>query len=98
MNKRISTKHWFDPSLDQTGGPREDELEKNQSLPVHQRKRPPRQLASQLKGPNHITSLLANLLKQRNQCTLPKIWKNPHIRSSKQELQKINPMKRPLDM
>ncbi|GKD09453.1 hypothetical protein Tco_1189138 [Tanacetum coccineum] len=49
---RIKTKN---PPLDQTGGPREEELEKNQSLPVHLRKRPPRQLASQLKGPNLIT-------------------------------------------
>ncbi|GKE35388.1 hypothetical protein Tco_1454710, partial [Tanacetum coccineum] len=48
------------PPLDQTGGPREEELEKNQSQLVHQRKRPPRQLASQLKGPNLITSLLTN--------------------------------------
>ncbi|GKF34043.1 hypothetical protein Tco_0107243, partial [Tanacetum coccineum] len=39
------------PSLDQIGGPRKEELEKNQSQPVHQRKRPPRQLASLLKGP-----------------------------------------------
>ncbi|GJZ29771.1 hypothetical protein Tco_0574418 [Tanacetum coccineum] len=40
--------------MDQTGGPREEEREKNQSQPVHQRKRPPRQLTSQLKGPNLI--------------------------------------------
>ncbi|GKC29967.1 hypothetical protein Tco_1037261 [Tanacetum coccineum] len=51
---RIKTKN---PSLDQTRGPREEELEKNQSQPMHQRKRPPRQLASLLKGPNIITSL-----------------------------------------
>ncbi|GJV07918.1 hypothetical protein Tco_1345574 [Tanacetum coccineum] len=44
------------PPLDQTGGPREEELEMNQSLPVHQRKRPPRQLASLLKGLNLITN------------------------------------------
>ncbi|GJY29669.1 hypothetical protein Tco_0405436 [Tanacetum coccineum] len=50
-----------EPPLDQTGGPIEKELEKNQSQPVHQRKRPPRQLASQLKGPNLITSKLTNL-------------------------------------
>ncbi|GKB91651.1 hypothetical protein Tco_0963923 [Tanacetum coccineum] len=31
-------------SLDQTRGPREEQREKNQSQPVHQRKRPPRQL------------------------------------------------------
>ncbi|GKF91445.1 hypothetical protein Tco_0275146 [Tanacetum coccineum] len=47
---RIKTKN---PPLDQTGGPREDELEKNLSQPVHQRKRPLRQLASQLKEPTH---------------------------------------------
>nr|GEX53617.1 hypothetical protein [Tanacetum cinerariifolium] len=47
------------PSLDQIGGPREDEKEKNQSQPVHQRKRHPRHLASQLKGPNLNTRLLA---------------------------------------
>nr|GFB36761.1 hypothetical protein [Tanacetum cinerariifolium] len=52
---RIKTKN---PSFDQTGGPREEKLEKNKSQPVHQRKRPPRQLASQLKGLNLITSLL----------------------------------------
>ncbi|GJZ43402.1 hypothetical protein Tco_0590657 [Tanacetum coccineum] len=39
-----------EPSLDQTGGQREDELEKNQSQPVHQRKRHPRHLASHMKG------------------------------------------------
>ncbi|GJT39963.1 hypothetical protein Tco_0939828 [Tanacetum coccineum] len=44
---RIKTKN---PLLDQTEGPREEELEKNQSLSVHQRIRPPRQLASQLKA------------------------------------------------
>ncbi|GKE45918.1 hypothetical protein Tco_1473202, partial [Tanacetum coccineum] len=38
----------------------------------------------------------ASLHKQRSQCKLLKIWKNPHIRSSKQELLKINLMKRPL--
>ncbi|GJX17709.1 hypothetical protein Tco_0218541 [Tanacetum coccineum] len=59
-----------EPSVDQTGGPREEELVKNQSQPVYQRKRPPRHLASQLKGPNLITSLLASLLMQRSQCTL----------------------------
>ncbi|GJU97504.1 hypothetical protein Tco_1326775 [Tanacetum coccineum] len=31
------------PPLDQTRGPREEELEKNQSQPGHKRKRPPRQ-------------------------------------------------------
>ncbi|GKF61923.1 hypothetical protein Tco_0181977 [Tanacetum coccineum] len=40
------------PPLDQTGGPREDELAKKQSQLVLQRKRHPRQLASQLMGPN----------------------------------------------
>nr|GEW39271.1 hypothetical protein [Tanacetum cinerariifolium] len=34
------------PPLDQTGGPSEEELEKNQSLPVNQRKIPQSQLAS----------------------------------------------------
>nr|GEU36914.1 hypothetical protein [Tanacetum cinerariifolium] len=46
---RTKTKN---PPLDQIGGPREDQKEKNQSQPVHQRKRHPRHLASQLKGPN----------------------------------------------
>ncbi|GKA79896.1 hypothetical protein Tco_0786492 [Tanacetum coccineum] len=50
------------PPLDQTGGPREDELEKNQSQPVLQRKRHPRQMASQLMGPNLNTSLLNKTL------------------------------------
>ncbi|GJW73284.1 hypothetical protein Tco_0132654 [Tanacetum coccineum] len=45
-----------EPSDGSNQGPREEELEKNQSLPVHQRKRPSRQLASQLKGPNLITT------------------------------------------
>ncbi|GJT82991.1 hypothetical protein Tco_1057333 [Tanacetum coccineum] len=53
---RIKAKN---PPLDQIEGPREDELEKNQSQPVLQRKRYPRQLASQLMGPNLNTSLLA---------------------------------------
>ncbi|GJX03187.1 hypothetical protein Tco_0189103 [Tanacetum coccineum] len=52
---RIKTKN---PQLDQTEAPREDELEKNQSQPVLQRKRHPRQLASQLMGPNLNTSLI----------------------------------------
>ncbi|GJY78563.1 hypothetical protein Tco_0484364 [Tanacetum coccineum] len=45
------------------GGLREEELVKNQSQPVHQRKGPPRHLASQLKGQNLITSLMASLHK-----------------------------------
>ncbi|GJY31383.1 hypothetical protein Tco_0414878 [Tanacetum coccineum] len=49
---RIKTKN---PSLDQTGSPREDEMEKNQSQQVLQRKRHPRQLASKPMGPNLIT-------------------------------------------
>nr|GEV47681.1 ribonuclease H-like domain-containing protein [Tanacetum cinerariifolium] len=39
-----------EPSAGSNGGPREDGLEKNQIQPVLQRKRPPRQLASQLNG------------------------------------------------
>nr|GEW41005.1 hypothetical protein [Tanacetum cinerariifolium] len=39
--------------LDQTGGPREDEREKNQSQPVYQRKRHPR----------HLTTFMMNRLK-----------------------------------
>ncbi|GJZ87941.1 retrovirus-related pol polyprotein from transposon TNT 1-94 [Tanacetum coccineum] len=57
---RIKTKN---PLLDQTEGLREDELEKNQSQLVHQRKRHPRHLESHMKGPNLNTRLLANLLK-----------------------------------
>ncbi|GJS18337.1 hypothetical protein Tco_0412809 [Tanacetum coccineum] len=87
---RIKTKN---PPLDQTGGPREEEREKNQSQPVHQRKRPPTQLASLLKGPNLITSMLASLLMQKSLYTLPNIWKNPHIWSSKQELHEVSPDK-----
>ncbi|GJR13889.1 retrovirus-related pol polyprotein from transposon TNT 1-94 [Tanacetum coccineum] len=52
---RIKTKN---PLLDQTGGPRKDELEKNQNQPVHQRKRHPRHLASHIKGLNLNTRLL----------------------------------------
>ncbi|GKF46651.1 hypothetical protein Tco_0136453, partial [Tanacetum coccineum] len=51
--ERIKMKN---PPLDQTEGLREEEWEKNQSQPVYQRKRHPRQLASQLKGPNLITN------------------------------------------
>ncbi|GJW88253.1 hypothetical protein Tco_0163593 [Tanacetum coccineum] len=86
------------PLLDQTGGPREDELEKNMSQPIHQRKRHPSQLVSQLKGPNLFTSLMASLLIQRSQYTPPRIWKNSHIRSSKLELLKINLLMRPLSL
>ncbi|GJX97947.1 hypothetical protein Tco_0354966, partial [Tanacetum coccineum] len=62
-----------EPSVRQTRGPIEDELEKNQSQPVHQKKRYPRHLASHIKGSNLNTRLLANLLKQRSLCTLSKI-------------------------
>nr|GEY30517.1 hypothetical protein [Tanacetum cinerariifolium] len=48
---RMKTKN---PSLDRTRGPREEDLEKNMSHIVHQRKRPPSQLASLKKGPNLI--------------------------------------------
>ncbi|GKC58879.1 hypothetical protein Tco_1086477 [Tanacetum coccineum] len=50
------------------------------------------------KGPNLIKSLLASLLKQRNHYTLTKNWKNPHIRSSIQDLLKINLLMRPLSI
>ncbi|GJZ46952.1 hypothetical protein Tco_0600784 [Tanacetum coccineum] len=90
---RMKTKK---PPLDQTGGPREEELEKNQSQLVHQKRRLPSQLASLKKGPNLIKSLLTSLLKQRNQYTILKTWKNPHIRSSIQAILKINMLMRPL--
>ncbi|GKE22359.1 hypothetical protein Tco_1433871 [Tanacetum coccineum] len=48
------------PLLDQTGGPREEELEKNLNQQVHQRRRLPNYLASLKKGPNLIIRLLAN--------------------------------------
>ncbi|GKE39725.1 hypothetical protein Tco_1463130 [Tanacetum coccineum] len=51
---RINMKN---PPLDQTGGPKEEEREKNQSQRVHQRKSPPRQLESLLKGLNLITRI-----------------------------------------
>ncbi|GJW22563.1 hypothetical protein Tco_0033185 [Tanacetum coccineum] len=54
---RMKTKN---PPLDQTGGPREAELEKNLSQLVHQRRRLPSQLASLKKGLNLIKSLLEN--------------------------------------
>ncbi|GKF03642.1 hypothetical protein Tco_0030565, partial [Tanacetum coccineum] len=47
--KRIKMKN---PLLDQTRGRREEELAKNLSQPVLQKKGPPRQLASLLMGPN----------------------------------------------
>nr|GEW80650.1 hypothetical protein [Tanacetum cinerariifolium] len=71
---------------------------KNQIQPVHQRKRHPRHLASQLKGPNLTTRLLASLHQQRSQCTLPKIWKNSHIRSLRQVQLTINLLKRLLSI
>ncbi|GJR15840.1 hypothetical protein Tco_0798492 [Tanacetum coccineum] len=52
---RMKTKN---PPLDQTGGPREEELEKDLSPLVHQRRRLPSQLASLKKRPNFIKSLL----------------------------------------
>ncbi|GKD02720.1 hypothetical protein Tco_1177694 [Tanacetum coccineum] len=52
---RIKTKN---PLLDQTRGPREEELARNPSQLVLQKKRPSRHLASQMKGPNLFTSLL----------------------------------------
>ncbi|GJV79215.1 hypothetical protein Tco_1515085 [Tanacetum coccineum] len=48
------------PPLDQTVGPREEELEKNLSQLVHHRRRLPSQLASLKMGPNLIKILLAN--------------------------------------
>nr|GEV60285.1 retrovirus-related Pol polyprotein from transposon TNT 1-94 [Tanacetum cinerariifolium] len=92
---RTNTKN---PQLDQTGGPREDKKEKNQSQPVHQRKRHPRHLASQLKGPNLNARLLASLHQQGTQCTLLKIWKNPQLRSLRQVKLTINLVKRPLSI
>ncbi|GJU98329.1 hypothetical protein Tco_1327600 [Tanacetum coccineum] len=92
---RMKTKN---PPLNQTGGPREEELEKNLNQLVHQRRRLPSQLASLKKGPNLIKSLLASLLKQRNQYMLMKTWKSPHIRSSIQDLLKINLLMRPLSI
>ncbi|GKE73130.1 hypothetical protein Tco_1535171 [Tanacetum coccineum] len=56
---RMKTKN---PPLDQTGGPREEEMEKNLSQLVHQKRRLPSHLASLKKGPN--------LVKQRSQHTL----------------------------
>ncbi|GJV61642.1 hypothetical protein Tco_1467742 [Tanacetum coccineum] len=62
---RIKT---MNPLLDQTEGLREEELEKNKSSPVHKKgKRPPRQLESQLKGPNLITKA----------CQLPDWFQKP---------------------
>ncbi|GJV69931.1 hypothetical protein Tco_1485440 [Tanacetum coccineum] len=51
---RMKTKN---PPLDQTEGPREEELEKNLSKIGHQRRSLPSQLASLKKGPNLIKSL-----------------------------------------
>ncbi|GKE48717.1 hypothetical protein Tco_1479975, partial [Tanacetum coccineum] len=48
------------PPLDQTGGPREEEFEKNLNQQVHQRIRLSSHRASLKKGPNLITRLLAN--------------------------------------
>nr|GEV16049.1 retrovirus-related Pol polyprotein from transposon TNT 1-94 [Tanacetum cinerariifolium] len=70
-----------EPSAGSNRGSKRRRAGKEQESTSVPKERPPRQLASQLKGPNLITSLLASLLKQRSQCTLPKIWKNPHIRS-----------------
>nr|GEU45544.1 hypothetical protein [Tanacetum cinerariifolium] len=54
---RIKTKN---PSLDQTGGPREDEQERNQSQPVHQKKRHLRHLATH----GRIQPWISNLAKK----------------------------------
>ncbi|GJV40702.1 hypothetical protein Tco_1419142 [Tanacetum coccineum] len=54
---RMKTKN---PPLDQTGGLREQELEKNLNQLVHQKRRLPNHLASLKKGPNLIICLLAN--------------------------------------
>ncbi|GJW73381.1 hypothetical protein Tco_0132751 [Tanacetum coccineum] len=66
------------PPLDQTGGLREEELEKNLSQLVHQRSRLPSQLTSLKKGLNLIKSLLSSgLLKQSTSYTLSKNLEEP---------------------
>ncbi|GKG47423.1 hypothetical protein Tco_0506908, partial [Tanacetum coccineum] len=70
-----------EPFAGSNRGSREEELEKNLSQLVHQRRRFPCQLASLKKGPNLIKSLLVSMRKKRSHYTLSKIWKNPHIRS-----------------
>nr|GEW39657.1 retrovirus-related Pol polyprotein from transposon TNT 1-94 [Tanacetum cinerariifolium] len=61
------------------------------------KERYPRHLASQLKGINLNTRLLASLHQQRSQCTLPKTWKNLHLSSLRQVQLMINLLKRPLN-
>ncbi|GJS63190.1 hypothetical protein Tco_0677754 [Tanacetum coccineum] len=58
------------PLLDQTEGAREDELEKNQSQLLLQKKRHPRQLASQLMVPNLNTTKIPSPDRDWNK-TLP---------------------------
>nr|GEZ05557.1 hypothetical protein [Tanacetum cinerariifolium] len=86
------------PPLDQTGSPRDEEKEKSQSQQVLQRKRHPKPLVSLLKGPNLIKRLQASLHQQRSQCRLLKIWKSPHIKSSRQVLLMINLLQKLLNI
>nr|GEV81802.1 hypothetical protein [Tanacetum cinerariifolium] len=72
------------PSLDQTRGPREEDLEKNLNQLVHQRRRLLSQLARLKKGPSLKQGQLTSLLKQNRKFTLIKIWMKLYIRSSKQ--------------
>nr|GEV04267.1 hypothetical protein [Tanacetum cinerariifolium] len=53
-----------EPFTGSNQGSKRRRVEKELEQPVHQRKRPPRQLASQLKGPNLITSLLMEDLRE----------------------------------
>nr|GEX47060.1 hypothetical protein [Tanacetum cinerariifolium] len=72
------------PSLDQTGGLRDEEKEKSQSKQALQRRKLPSLLASLHKGLNLNKRLQASLHQQRSQCRQLKIWKSPHIKSLKQ--------------
>nr|GEY66982.1 hypothetical protein [Tanacetum cinerariifolium] len=58
MMMRIKMKN---PSLDQTGGPRNEKKEKSPSQQTLQRRKRPRPLASLLKGPNLIKRLQASV-------------------------------------
>ncbi|GJT87534.1 hypothetical protein Tco_1069251 [Tanacetum coccineum] len=60
-----------EPSAGSNRGSKRRRAGKESESTSEQSKRPPRQLESQLKGPNLITSLLASLLKQRSQSKPP---------------------------
>nr|GFA96353.1 hypothetical protein [Tanacetum cinerariifolium] len=80
-----------DPPLDQTGGLKDKEREGSMhQLALHLNQLPGVQ-AELPQGLNLDSCLPMSLLSQRNLCSLPVRWKNPHIRCLKQ-VRTINPL------